>query len=59
MVIIRSLLMAKVAAATAAKDAGDRGMGRSEANLTYYSPHSKEPNPQQAEQGHEKIRQCV
>jgi hypothetical protein len=25
----------------------------------YYSPHSKEPNPQQAEQGHAQMQQCV
>jgi hypothetical protein len=24
-----------------------------------YSPHSKEPNPQQAEQGHAQMQQCL
>jgi hypothetical protein len=26
---------------------------------SYYSPHSKEPNPQQAEQGHAQMQKCV
>jgi hypothetical protein len=26
---------------------------------SFYSPQSKEPNPQQAEQGHAKMQQCV
>ena len=34
---------------------GERGQDKS----SYYSPNSKEPNPQQAEQGHAQIQQCL
>jgi hypothetical protein len=33
--------------------------GKSKVKSSYYSPHSKEPNPQQAEQGHVQMQQCV
>ena len=29
------------------------------ANSSYYSPHNKEPNPQQAKQGHAQIKKCL
>jgi predicted RNA-binding protein with PUA-like domain len=35
---------------------GSRG---SQVKSSYYSPQSKEQNPQQAEQGHAQIQQCV
>jgi hypothetical protein len=32
---------------------------RDQVNSSYYSPQSKERNPQQAEQGHAQMQQCV
>jgi hypothetical protein len=32
---------------------------KSQVKSSYYSPQSKEQNPQQAEQGHAQMQQCV
>jgi hypothetical protein len=34
-------------------------LGAQPLKSSQYSPHSKEPNPQQAEQGHAQMQKCV